>query len=100
MTFTPYAIIHFGNYWTGGSLAAQDYPGQAVLTAPVSSGSFHQSARASRVGVRGAIDDGNFTGATLTGFIEFDFYGGHSPGNPTATTTCDHGLPAGLHHRP
>ena len=91
-TITPYAMLHFGTYWTGGTMAAQDYPGQAVLTGPaatkpVSNGAFIESARASRVGIRGTVDDNNWTGASLAGFVEFDFNGGQFPGTQTATCT-------------
>jgi hypothetical protein len=93
-TLTPYANIHLGAYFTGGTLAAQDFPGQAVLTGPgagstkpVSNGSFIESARASRIGLRGAVDDNNWTGAAYAGFVEFDFAGGQFPGTQTVTCT-------------
>jgi hypothetical protein len=94
ITVTPYGILHFGTYWTGGYLTTQDYPAQSPLTGPgikvtaPSNGSFIQSARASRVGLRAAIDDGNWTGATLSGLIEFDFAGGNFPGTQTVTCTA------------
>jgi hypothetical protein len=83
ITVTPYGMLHFANYWSGGTYALQDYPGQASLSS--TGGSFISSARASRVGLRAAIDDGNWTGAKLSGLLEFDFSAGHVPGTPTCT---------------
>jgi hypothetical protein len=74
---TPYGFILANGYFNGNSLAVRDYPGQAV--AAPQGGSVLFSARQSRFGVRLAAKD-DWSGADLSGVIEFDFNGGQLSG--------------------
>ena len=80
--FTPYGFILANAFFTGNSLTDQDYPGTAVAAAM--GGSVLFSARQSRIGFRVSTKE-DLTGSDLSGVLEFDFSGGHAPGNPTCT---------------
>ncbi len=72
---TPYGFILANGFFNGNSLAVRDYPGQAV--AAPQGGSVLFSARQSRIGFNLATKD-DWSGANLSGVIEFDFNGGHT----------------------
>jgi hypothetical protein len=93
-TITPYGFVLLNSFWNTGTFAAKDYPGQ--VSASQVGGAFMMTGRQSRFGVRLAMNDDNWTGAALTGVVEFDFKGGHIAGNPTATTTCVNNPTPGL----
>jgi hypothetical protein len=90
VSLTPYGFVSLVSLWTGGTVSTQDYPSTVSQTAHTG-GSFLMSARQSRVGARLALDDGNWTGATIGGVIEFDFNGGQISGanvNAAAPSTA------------
>lgn len=91
--FTPYGFILANGYFTNGDQADQDYPGSAVTNDK--GGSVLFSARQSRIGFRLATKE-DLTGADLSGVLEFDFSGGHAPGNPTCSLTGPAGAPTGV----
>jgi hypothetical protein len=74
---TPYGFVLLNSYWDGNTLVSKDYPGQAQRAGVNEGGAFLMSARQSRVGMRLAISGNNWTGAALTGVVEFDFKAGH-----------------------
>jgi len=74
---TPYGFILANGFFTGNSLAAHDYPGQAV--AAPQGGAVLFKASQSRFGVRLATKD-DWSGADLSGVIEFDFSAGQFSG--------------------
>jgi len=74
---TPYGFILANGYFNGNSLQVRDYPGQAI--AALQGGSVLFSARQSRFGVKLATKD-DWSGADLSGVIEFDFNGGQLSG--------------------
>lgn len=76
-TVTPYGFVLLNSFFNANTFAANDYPASAALAQ--NGGSFLMSARQSRFGVKLAMNDDNWTGAALTGIIEFDFKGGHLP---------------------
>lgn len=77
VTVTPYGFVQGSAYFDQNTFATKDYPGQASRPEGQIGGAFLMSARYSRFGVKLALDDGNWTGATLGGEIEFDFKAGH-----------------------
>jgi hypothetical protein len=91
-TVSFYGFAHLAAQWMGGTSAAQEYPSQGVENQSTG-GSFIESARQSRVGMKVGLDDGNWTGATLNAVVEFDFNGGSLPtvsyaGPNTATVSA------------
>jgi hypothetical protein len=78
--FTPYGFVLANGFFTGNSLADQDYPGTAQTVAK--GGSVLFSARQSRFGFRLATKD-SWSGADLSGVLEMDFSGGHLATNST-----------------
>ena len=76
-TITPYGFVLLNSFFNANTFSANDYPGQAAQVQ--NGGAFLMSARQSRFGVKMAMNDENWTGAALTGVIEFDFKGGHLP---------------------
>ncbi|HET9551680.1 MAG TPA: hypothetical protein VFP50_01815 [Anaeromyxobacteraceae bacterium] len=82
-TITPYGFVLVNSFWNSGTFATKDYPGQ--VSTVQDGGAFMMTARQSRFGVKLAMNDDNWTGAALTGVVEFDFKGGHIAGNPTCT---------------
>lgn len=74
VTITPYGFVQGSAYFDQNTFTAKDYPGQAARDQI--GGAFLMSARYSRFGVKLSLDDGNWTGATLGGEIEFDFKAG------------------------
>ncbi len=72
---TPYGFILANGFFTGNSLADQDYPGAAQ--AALRGGSVLFSGRQSRIGFRMATKD-DWSGADLSGVLEFDFSGGQN----------------------
>jgi hypothetical protein len=104
---TPYGFVLLNAFWDGGTFAAKDYPGQAGLPYAAGGnyyfanqgGAFLMSARQSRVGFKLAMNDDNWTGAALTGVIEFDFKGGHFSCSATSgacATPASSGWNAGI----
>ncbi|ACG72671.1 conserved hypothetical protein [Anaeromyxobacter sp. K] len=89
---TPYGFVLLNAYWDGNTLVNKDYPGQAQRAGVNEGGAFLMSARQSRVGMRLATSGDNWTGAALTGVIEFDFKAGHVGVAPQASTTWYNGL--------
>ncbi|ABC82193.1 hypothetical protein [Anaeromyxobacter dehalogenans] len=89
---TPYGFVLLNAYWDGNTLVNKDYPGQAARAGTNEGGAFLMSARQSRVGMRLATSGDNWTGAALTGVIEFDFKAGHVGVAPQASTTWYNGL--------
>jgi hypothetical protein len=86
---TPYGFILANAFFDSGTFTTKDYPGQ-VRTVDVGD-AFLMSARQSRFGFRLAIDDTNWTGAAISGVIEFDFKGGQISGtnvNSAAPSTA------------
>jgi hypothetical protein len=77
-TVTPYGFVLLNAFFDSATFSAKDYPGAVTANNP-DGGAILMSARQSRFGVRLAIDDGNWTGAKLSGVLEFDFKGGHIP---------------------
>jgi hypothetical protein len=90
-TINFYGFAHLAAQWMGGTSAAQEYPSQGVENQSTG-GSFIMSARQSRVGAKVGLDDGNWTGATLSANIEFDFNAGSLPtvayAGPNSTTVA------------
>jgi hypothetical protein len=88
-TIQFYGFAHLAAQLMGGTSAAQEYPTQGVENQSTG-GSFIESARQSRLGARIGLDDGNWTGATLSSVFEFDFNGGSIPtvayAGPNTTT--------------
>jgi hypothetical protein len=85
---TPYGFILANGFFNGNSFSVRDYPGQAV--AALQGGSVLFSARQSRFGVKLATKE-DWSGADLTGVIEFDFNGGQISGtnvNANAPSTA------------
>ncbi|GAO04690.1 hypothetical protein [Anaeromyxobacter sp. PSR-1] len=89
---TPYGFVLLNAYWDGNTLVNKDYPGQAQRAGINEGGAFLMSARQSRVGMRLAVSGDNWTGAALTGVVEFDFKGGHAGVAPQTSTTWYNGL--------
>jgi opacity protein-like surface antigen len=77
VTVTPYGFVQASAYFDQNTFTAKDYPGQVARDQI--GGAFLMSARYSRFGVKLSLDDGNWTGATLGGEIEFDFKAGQLP---------------------
>ncbi len=75
VSVTPYGFVQGSAFFDQATFATKDYPAQ--VSRDQLGGAFLMSARYSRFGVKLALDDGNWTGATLGGEIEFDFKGGH-----------------------
>jgi hypothetical protein len=86
-TVTPYGFVLLNAYSDMGTFTTKDYPG-AVARTDVGD-AFLMSARQSRFGVRLGYDDKNWTGATLSGVVEFDFKAGQISG-----TTVNSGAPS------
>ncbi len=84
---TPYGFVLLNAFWDGNALTTHDYPGQAARVNE--GGAFLMSARQSRIGMRLAVKDNNWTGADLSGVLEFDFKGGHLS---TASTAWYNGV--------
>src|SRR5574340_1580134 len=84
---TPYGFVLLNSFWDAGTLSSKDYPGQASRASE--GGAFLMSARQSRFGFRLSMKDDNWTGADLSGVVEFDFKGGHTS---TASTGWYNGL--------
>ncbi len=80
-TITPYGFVLLNTFFNANTFTSADYPASAALVQ--NGGSFLMSARQSRIGVKLAMNDENWTGANLTGVIEFDFKGGHFATNST-----------------
>jgi hypothetical protein len=74
---TPYGFVLANGFFTGNSLAAHDYPGQAV--AALQGGAVLFKASQSRFGVKLATKD-DWSGADISGVIEFDFSAGQLTG--------------------
>jgi hypothetical protein len=74
VTVTPYGFVLLNMYDDMGTFTTKDYPGQ-VARVDVGD-AWLGSARQSRFGVRLSYDDKNWTKATLSGVVEFDFSGG------------------------
>ncbi len=87
VTVTPYGFVQGTAYFDQNTFATKDYPGQVARDQI--GGAFLMSARYSRFGVKLALDDGNWTGATFGGEVEFDFKGGQIG---TASSTWYNGL--------
>jgi hypothetical protein len=97
VSVTPYGFVQGTAFFDANTFSTKDYPGQ--VSKAQSGGAFLMSARYSRFGVKLALDDGNWTGATLGGDLEFDFKAGFvptgtnadnaatAPGAPTAPST-------------
>src|SRR5574340_287512 len=86
---TPYGFVLLNSFWDAGTLSNKDYPGQASRASE--GGAFLMSARQSRFGFRLSIKDDNWTGADLSGVVEFDFKGGQISGtsvNSAAPSTA------------
>ncbi len=79
---TPYGFLLANAFFTGNTLQANDYPGRADPA--LRGGALLFSARQSRVGFKFATKE-DWSGADITGVMEFDFNAGHVPGNPTCT---------------
>jgi hypothetical protein len=79
---TPYGFVLLNAFWDGNALTTHDYPGQAARVNE--GGAFLMSARQSRIGMRLAVKDKNWTGADLGGVLEFDFKAGHLATTSTA----------------
>ncbi|MFY3745887.1 hypothetical protein ACOQFB_18385 [Anaeromyxobacter sp. Red801] len=86
---TPYGFVLLNAYWDGNTLVNKDYPGQAAAAGTNEGGAFLMSARQSRIGMRLATSGENWTGAALTGVLEFDFKAGHLS---TASTAWYNGV--------
>ena len=85
---TPYGFILANGFFNGNSLQTRDYggPGHAAPQG----GSVLFSARQSRIGLRLAAKE-DWSGADLTGVLEFDFAGGNLSGltpNAAAPSTA------------
>jgi hypothetical protein len=76
-TVTPYGFVLLNAFFNANTFNCNDYPCGAARVQ--NGGTFLMSARQSRFGVKLAMNDDNWTGAALTGVIEFDFKGGHVP---------------------
>ncbi|BDG01659.1 hypothetical protein [Anaeromyxobacter oryzae] len=81
MKVTPYGFVLVNAFFDGDTFTTRDYPGQ--VAGANAGGAFLMSARQSRFGVRLAGKDTAFTGADLSGVIEFDFKAGHLPTSAT-----------------
>ncbi len=84
VSVTPYGFVQGTAFFDQNTFNAKDYPGQ--VSREQIGGAFLMSARYSRFGIRLGLDDGNWTGATFAGEIEFDFKGGQSPTTVNGTT--------------
>jgi len=84
VTVTPYGFVQGSAFFDQNTFTTKDYPGQVAQSQI--GGAFLMSARYSRFGVKLSLDDGNWTGATLGGEIEFDFKAGHLPTAVSGTT--------------
>lgn len=87
---TPYGFVLLNTFFDQGTFQVKDYPGQ--VTRVDAGDAFLMSARQSRFGVRLALKDDNWTGAELSGVIEFDFKAGHLAGATAASTNWYNGL--------
>ncbi len=91
VSVTPYGFVQGTAFFDANTFQNKDYPAQ--VSRDQTGGAFLMSARYSRFGVKLALDDGNWTGATFGGDLEFDFKAGHLPtgtsatGAPTAPST-------------
>jgi hypothetical protein len=81
VTVKPYGFVLGSFHMNTETFTTRDYPGQVAATDV--GGSFLGNARQSRFGVRLGVAEENWTGAALTGVIEFDFQGGHFATNST-----------------
>ena len=88
---TPYGFVQGTAYFDQNTFTLKDYPGQVARVQ--NGGAFLMSARYSRFGVKLSLDDGNWTGATLGGEIEFDFKAGHLPTGTTLDSATAGGTP-------
>jgi hypothetical protein len=85
---TPYGFILANGFFNGNSLQTRDYAAQAI--AAPQGGSVLFSARQSRIGLRLAAKE-DWSGADLSGVLEFDFAGGNLSGltpNAAAPSTA------------
>jgi hypothetical protein len=82
---TPYGFVLANAYSNTGTFASKDNP---IVAVSENGSALIFSARQSRFGLKLAMNDDNWTGATLTGQIEVDFLGGYIPGTPTASCTA------------
>jgi hypothetical protein len=89
-TITPYGFVLLNAFMNQGTFVAKDYPGQVAATDV--GDAFLMSARQSRFGIRLALKDDNWTGAELSGVIEFDFNAGQLAGANAASTNWYNGL--------
>ena len=88
MKITPYGFILANGFFNGNSLQTRDYAAQAI--AAPQGGSVLFSARQSRLGFKLAMKD-DWSGADLSGVLEFDFAGGNLSGltpNAAAPSTA------------
>jgi hypothetical protein len=89
VTVKPYGFVLANLFWDTETFTVRDYPGQVARDQSMG-GAFLASARQSRFGVRLNVNEENWTGAALTGVVEFDFNGGHIP-TAFATACTDDG---------
>jgi hypothetical protein len=73
---TAYGFAVLNSWWSSRTFAVKDYPGQVLRNDRQAGESFLASARNSRIGIRVAISDENWTGAALSAVVEADFHGG------------------------
>jgi len=83
--FTWYGFVLANAFFDGGTFAAKDYPGQVTRDPAGAGGAVLFSARQSRIGMKVAMKDTNWTGADLGAQLEFDFKAGYLPTSGTAT---------------
>ncbi len=82
---TPYGFVLAEGFFDGGSFASKDNTWQA--TRGSNGGTVLMSARGSRLGLKLALKDDNWTGAVLGGVLEYDFKGGFLPTSATVSGT-------------
>jgi hypothetical protein len=82
---TPYGFILGAVFFDGGGFKNKDNIWQAMPGS--NGGAFLMSARGSRLGLKLALKDDNWTGAVLGGVLEYDFKAGHVPSLSVSTST-------------
>jgi hypothetical protein len=82
---TPYGFVMVNGYFDGGGLGGNDNLNQAARGAR--GGALLFSARNSRLGLKLALRDDNWTGAEIGGLFEFDFKAGFVPSITVTTGT-------------
>lgn len=82
---TPYGFILGAAFFDSGAFASRDNIWQASRIN--NGGSVLMSGRGSRLGMKLALKDDNWTGAELGGVLEFDFKAGHVPSLSVSTST-------------